>query len=55
MQRIARFSPEEATDEPRRRRYQRMYEAWLALIETEAWVTVRMIASYCFPFHFFQP
>ena len=29
---------EEATNEPTRRRYQRMQEAWLALIETEAWL-----------------
>jgi hypothetical protein len=29
---------EEATDEPSRRRYQRMHDAWLALIETEAWL-----------------
>jgi hypothetical protein len=29
---------EEATNEPSRRRYQRMHDAWNALIETEAWL-----------------
>jgi hypothetical protein len=29
---------EEATNEPSRRRYQRMHDAWIALIETEAWL-----------------
>jgi hypothetical protein len=29
---------EEATNEPSRRRYQRMHDAWLASIETEAWL-----------------
>jgi hypothetical protein len=29
---------EEASDGPTRRRYQRMYESWLALIESEAWL-----------------
>lgn len=29
---------DEATNEPSRRRYHRMQQAWLALIETEAWL-----------------
>jgi hypothetical protein len=29
---------EEATDEPSRRRFQRMHASWLALIEAEAWL-----------------
>jgi len=36
---------EEATDEPTRRRYQRMYLSWLSLIESEAWLEGKVAPS----------
>jgi len=40
---------EEAKDGPSRRRYERMYASWLALIETEAWLEGKVPVTVSMP------
>ena len=40
---------EKANDAPSRRRYERMYASWLALLESEAWLEGKVTVSSADP------